>query len=164
MGSNLRKEDEKCSEIVSEFLDKHFYKEKCVYFERVNDKYQQVKGIDVIFTLNDKIYVCDEKAAIRYVNKNLKTFAMELSIIDRGGNIHEGWLIDENKVNNSFLFIWIDKGKKDILLSIDDIQELEIALVYKKDIINFLEDLGWNEEKLIRKSDLVRIDENENVR
>ena len=160
MGSSLRKEDEKCSDIVSSFLDEHFYK-KCGYFERIVDKNNQIKGIDVIFELNNIKYVCDEKAAIRYVNKKLKTFSMELSFIDKGGNLHDGWLLDEEKVNDSFLFIWIDKAKHDILTSVEDIQELEIALVYKNDIIKYLDKLGWDEEHLIRKSDLVREDENE---
>lgn len=160
MGSLLRKEDEKCSDIVSEFLNECFYN-KCESFERVNDVGRQIKGIDVIFTLNGEEFICDEKAAIRYVNKNLKTFSMELSFLDRGGNIHDGWLLDEEKINNSFLFIWIDRAKQDILSSKEDIQELEYALVYKEDIVDYLESIGWNESKLIKKADLIREDEHE---
>lgn len=160
MGSLLRKEDEKCSDIVSEFLNECFYN-KCESFERVNDVGRQIKGIDVIFTLNGEKFICDEKAAIRYVNKNLKTFSMELSFLDRGGNIHDGWLLDEEKINNSFLFVWIDRAKQDILSSKEDIQELEYALVYKEDIVDYLESIGWNESKLIKKADLIREDEHE---
>ncbi len=160
MGSLLRKEDEKCSDIVSDFLDEHFYS-KCETIERVNDKNRQIKGIDVIFTLDGKKFICDEKSAIRYVNKKLKTFSMELSFLDKGGNVHEGWLLDENKINDSFLFIWIDKAKKDILSDKNDIQEIEYSLVYKRDIINYLESIGWDELRLIRKSELIRENENE---
>ena len=123
MGSLLRKEDEKCSEIVSNFLDKNFYN-KCKTFERINDKVNQVKGIDVIFELNDKKYVCDEKAAIRYVNRYLNTFAMELSFINRNNTLNNGWLLDDNKINDSFLLIYIDKAKNDILQNEDDIEEI----------------------------------------
>ena len=162
MGSFLRKEDEKCSDIVSNFLNENFYSKKCKFFERICDKERQIQGIDIIFDLNGQKYVCDEKAAIRYVNKNLRTFSLELSFKDRGGNLHDGWLIDETKINDSFLFIWIDKAKHDILSSKDDIQELEIALVNKKTIIEHLESIGWEIPKLIKKSELIREDENEN--
>ncbi len=161
MGSLIRKEDEKCSNIVSDFLDEHFYLKKCGFFERINDKQRQIQGIDVIFSLNGVKYICDEKAAIRYVNKNLKTFSLELSFKDRGGNLHSGWLIDDTKINDSFLFIWIDKSKHDILTSKDDIQELEIALVNKKSIIEHLDSIGWGISQLIRKSELIRENEHE---
>jgi hypothetical protein len=161
MGSLLRKGDERCSDIVSDFLNDNFYSKKCKFFERINDKERQIQGIDVIFELNGQKYVCDEKAAIRYVNKNLKTFSLELSFKDRGGNLHDGWLIDESKINDSFLFIWIDKAKHDILMSKDDIKELEIALVNKKSIIEHLDSIGWGISQLIRKSELIRENEHE---
>lgn len=157
----LRKEDEKCSDIVSEFLDEHFYLKRCSLFERIYDKRRQIQGIDVIFSLNDIEYICDEKAAIRYVNKNLRTFSLELSFKDRGGNLHDGWLVDDTKINNSFLFIWIDRAKHDILTSKDDIQEIEIALVSKKSIIEYLESIGWTVSHLLKKSELVREDKSE---
>ena len=157
MGSLLRKEDEKCADIVSKFLDGHFYN-NVDSFKRINTKEEQVKGIDTIFQIDGEEYLCDEKAAIRYVNKNLQTFAMELSFIDRGGNLHEGWLIDDNKVNNSFLFVWIDKAKNDILKSVDDIQELEYMLEKRDKIIEYLNRLGWAKNRLIEKTKLIRED------
>ena len=95
MGSKLRNEDERCSNIVSNFLDEHFYLKKCTNFQRIEDKNNQIKGIDTIFELNGNQYICDEKAAIRYVNKPLKTFSMELSFIDRSGCSHDGWLLGQ---------------------------------------------------------------------
>ena len=161
MGSLLRKEDEKCSEIVSNFLDKNFYN-KCKTFERVNDKVNQVKGIDVIFELNDKKYVCDEKAAIRYVNRYLNTFAMELSFINRNNTLNNGWLLDDKKINDSFLLIYIDKAKNDILQNEDDIEDIELILIRKIKILEYLETLGWTKDKLIEKSNRIRINEDEN--
>ena len=158
--SKLRKEDERCADIVSRFLDKNFYN-GVKDFQRIEDVQRQVKGIDVIFNFKDKNYVCDEKAAIRYINKGLGTFSLELSFIDRGGNIHDGWLLDENKVNNSFLFIWIDKADKDILFHESEIKELEIALVDRDKIIRYLESLGWDADKLLIKGEKMRDDETE---
>lgn len=126
--SILRDGDERGEKIVSEFLDKHFYIE-CEDFHRVVDKVQQIKGVDTTFVKNGFQYVCDEKAALKYVNKNLQTFSMELSFFNAADNISIGWLLDSNKINNSFLFCWIDSAINDVLSSSDDIVIMEVALV-----------------------------------
>jgi hypothetical protein len=153
--NKIRKEDEKCADIVSKFLEKHFYN-KVENYEKIDDKEQQVKGVDVIFILNGKQYVCDEKAAIRYVNKNLQTFAFELSFLGKGDKLIDGWLISNTKINNSFLCIWIDKADYDLLEDIDDIKEMEIALVDKNKLMEYLQNLGWTVSKLNVKADRMR--------
>lgn len=160
MESKLRKEDEKCSDIVSSALNHMFYN-NTKEFERVLDLDRQVKGIDTIFKLKDKTYLCDEKAAIRYVNKKLKTFSLELFFVNRKNQMNVGWLLDDKKVNNSFLFVWIDKADNDILQSENDIKEMEIVLVCKEQIIAFLEKLGWNKETLFKKCQKIINNENE---
>lgn len=162
MYSKLRKNDEKGSRIVSDFLDIYFFKDKDK-FERIYNKKEQVEGIDVKFEMDNFYYLCDEKAAVQYINREypLTTFSMELSFIDRGDNLHDGWLIDKNKTNNSFLFIWIDKAKNTHLKSVDDIQEMEISLVKKDKIIEYLDKIGWNCDKLIKKSIKMRDNPNE---
>ena len=158
--SKLRRDDERCADIVSQFLDEKFYTQTSG-FERVSDRERQIKGIDVTFTYDDKNYICDEKAAIRYVNNPLHTFSLELSFIGKRDDVRDGWLIDESKVNNSFLFIWIDKAKHDMLESVSDIQELEVALVDREKIIRYLEGLGWDIDRLLIKGEKMREDENE---
>jgi hypothetical protein len=143
--SSVRFDDERQSDIVSQFLDKYFYCDAKT-FERVNDKNRQVSGIDVIFNMSHRQYVCDEKAAIRY--RNLKTFCMELTFLNKHDELMDGWLIDPHKVNDSFLFVWIDKTKTDTIRSIDDIQVVEVALVRKSEIIAHLADYGWTVDKL----------------
>lgn len=160
MVSKLRKEDEKCANIVADLLDKHLYCQ-VTNFERCYDVQRQVSGIDTLFTYNDKTYLCDEKAAIRYVNKNLQTFSLELSFINRRNEVQDGWLIDDKKVNNAFLFVWIDKSDKDIISSVDDVKEIEVALVDKSKILSFLERLGWTEEKMLDKAQKMRENESE---
>lgn len=150
MGSKLRKEDEKCSDIISSVLNNEFYV-NTKDFERVYDSERQFKGIDTIFKLNGKTYICDEKAAIRYVNKQLKTFSLELFFINRRNQLTLGWLLDDEKINNSFLFIWIDKADNDILQSEKDVKEIEIALVSKEKILDFLNKLGWDKNSLLKK-------------
>ena len=138
--SILRDGDERGEKIVSEFLDKHFYIE-CEDFHRVVDKVQQIKGVDTTFVKNGFQYVCDEKAALKYVNKNLQTF---------------GWLLDSNKINNSFLFCWIDSAINDVLSSSDDIVIMEVALVRRNKIIDYLSNIGWTLDNLFLKCKKIR--------
>ena len=159
--SNLRKDDERCADIVSQFLDVNFYKKSTKYFDRITDKERQVKGIDTTFMIDDKTYICDEKAAIRYINKGLNTFSLELSFIGRYDDLRDGWLIDEKHINNSFLFVWIDKSKTDMLESVSDVQQLEIALVDRRKILKYLESIGWSKENMISKSQKMRENDDE---
>lgn len=158
--SKIRREDEKCSEIVSQFLEKHFYN-KTENYEKIDDREKQLQGVDVIFFFNNKQYICDEKAAIRYVNKGLQTFAFELSFLGKGDKLIDGWLISNTKINNSFLCIWIDKADYDILEDVDDIKELEIALIDKQILVDYLQSLGWTVNKLHIKADRMRKNRNE---
>lgn len=153
--SQLRQEDEKNADIVSTFLDQKFYNQTS-NFRRVYNKKEQCQGIDVTFTYNNEEYICDEKAAIRYINQNLQTFSMELSFYNRHGDLNVGWLLNKENINNSYLFVWIDKAKKDLLTSTDDIQQIQIALVKKEKIKEYLKSLGWSEERLILKSERIR--------
>lgn len=158
--SKIRREDEKCAEIVSQFLEKHFYN-KTENYEKIDDREKQLQGVDVIFFFNNKQYICDEKAAIRYVNKGLQTFAFELSFLGKGDKLIDGWLISNTKINNSFLCIWIDKADYDILEDVDDIKELEIALIDKQALVDYLQSLGWTVNKLHIKADRMRKNRNE---
>lgn len=153
--SILRDGDERGEKIVSEFLDKHFYTE-CEDFHRNDDKIQQIKGVDTTFVKNGFQYVCDEKAALKYVNKNLQTFSMELSFFNAANNLSIGWLLDSKKINNSFLLCWIDNAIKDDLTSSDDIVMMEVALVKRNKIIDYLSSIGWTLDKLFTKCKKIR--------
>lgn len=158
--NKIRREDEKCAEIVSQFLEQHFYN-RTENYEKIDDREKQLQGVDVIFFFNNKQYICDEKAAIRYVNKSLQTFAFELSFLGKGDKLIDGWLISNTKINNSFLCIWIDKADYDLLEDVDDIKELEIALIDKQALVDYLQSLGWTVNKLHIKADRMRKNLNE---
>lgn len=153
--SILRDVDEKGEKIISNFLDEHFYS-TCEDFHRVNDKTRQIKGVDTTFVKNGFQYVCDEKAALKYVNKNLQTFSMELSFLNSANELSIGWLLDTKKINNSFLFCWIDKAVNNVLSISNDILMMEIALVKRNAIVNYLSSIGWTLEKLFIKCEKIR--------
>ena len=161
--STLRKIDVKNSDIVSLFLEKYFYPIYTTDYKKYNDVDNQFKGIDCSFTFNNKKFICDEKASVQYINKPLFTFAFELSFIDISNNIHDGWLIDGTKTNNSYLLCWIDKAKSNNLSDMADIQSMEIALLDRMKIIKYLNNLGWNDKSLKIKMNRLRINENENL-
>lgn len=158
--SALRKSDENGERIVANFLDEKFYEKHTTNFERVNRKEEQVKGIDTIFKYNGETFLCDEKAAIQYRNKDLQTFSLELSFLNRRNDINNGWLLDSNKINDSFLFCWLNKIKEPFN-SKGDIEELEIVLVSRNQILDYLEELGWTASNLKIKDSKIRNNEKE---
>jgi hypothetical protein len=159
---SVREYDEHCEKVMAQFLDEHFYKKiGYTWRERVTDRERQVKGLDVIIKRDGKVYNIDEKAAIRYTN-GLKTFALELSFLNRKGDRVDGWLIDEKKVNDYFVFVWINKIEGELIENVDSFKEVEVALVSKEKIMIYLESLGWDVDKLLIKDERIRdgIDDN----
>lgn len=156
---NKERQDINGERIVHEFLENNFYA-KVLNYHECNNKSEQLKGVDTVFSFNDKEYKCDEKCALDYVNKRkgyyLNTFCLELSFLNRRDNVMEGWLTNESLETNSYLFVWLDKAKKDIIENIDDIEEVEIALVRKEDIFDYLNKIGWNRETLRIKDKRIR--------
>lgn len=158
----VREYDEHCEKVMAQFLDEYFYKEiGYSWRERVLDRERQVKGLDVILKRDGAEYGIDEKAAIRYTN-GLNTFALELSFLDRSGKRRDGWLIDEKKINDYFVFVWINKIDGELIENIDTFKDVDVALVSKEKIILHLESLGWDVDKLLLKDERIRdgIDDN----
>ena len=156
MARDLEKEkqDKKGENIVHEFLERHFYN-LTKNFNRYTDLEHQVNGIDTSFTIGGVEYKCDEKAAIDYRNY-LKTFCLELSFLNRKNELTEGWLLNDNQQNNSYLFVWVDKTKNEQLTNECEILNAEIALVMKDDIFKYLEKNGWTKDKLRIKANNIR--------
>ena len=155
-----RKNDERGSDIVSKFLEKHFYI-KVENYERVCDFERQVQGIDTIFYLNNKKYTCDEKAALNYINKNLQTYALEITMLNKNDKLTEGWFVSKKDINNSFLFVWIDESKYNVLKNVNDIKKVEIALVEKQKIVEYLQSIKWTIPLLLKKAKRVRYNRDE---
>lgn len=154
MGSKLRKYDETAEGIVCKFLDDKFYN-RVELFDRKNDINNQVDGIDTTFEFKGTSFLCDEKAAIRYVNKKLNTFAFELSFINKAGNRQEGWFLDNNKRTNSYLLCYINRAQYDSISSVEDILEAEVILVTRDKLIKFLDAKGWSKKLIKLKCDRI---------
>jgi hypothetical protein len=159
----IREYDEHCEKIISEFLDLHFYPyiPDMLSVERITDKGRQVKGVDAIITRGETTNYIDEKAAVKYLK--LETFALELSFINKSGKLCTGWLLDNTKINDYFLFVWINKLRHDKIQDISSVQNVDVALVKKENIIQYLASLGWTFDKLQRKMQQIRNQRNVNM-
>lgn len=154
MKSN-RENDLKGEKAISEFLDINFYSENYKFIRNQNNLTQR-KGIDIVIDSQYDTFFCDEKCALDYVNKELKTFAFELrTTSDTNGQRHDGWLISNTSLTSHYNLIYITKSKVDKNPSFDDIQEAEIIIVSKKSIIDYIESLGWSKQMLTRKCDSI---------
>ena len=154
-----RKYDEHCEKIISSILDEYFYTEPGItLFERVTNKQLQINGVDTFFILNGKNYIVDEKAATRWVG--LKTFSLELSFLGKDDQVRTGWLLDKNKINDYFLFVWINELNNETIQDISSIKNVDVALVSKEKILNHLYSLGWDIDKLHKKAFQIRNEEN----
>lgn len=150
MGSRLRKQDEQAANAVAQSLDCNFYIDTD-NFTRVYDKNRQVVGVDTEFDYAGYHYVCDEKAAIRYANRPLNTYSLELSTLDKRGVEIPGWFVNSNMVNNSYLFIWLNKVDSIIdncSFTSEDIKEYEVALVTKEALFDYLDSVGMSKYEM----------------
>jgi hypothetical protein len=153
---------ETSNEIVEEFLEEHYYPHFTKNFERITEKDKQVIGIDCTFTIKNYDYICDEKAACGWANKNLQTFSLELTYINRAKKLHKGWYLDNTHVSNSFNLVYTDVIRDNegdfsyYTFEKEHIKELTSILVRKEKLNEYLNSIGWTKEKLLEKAKEIR--------
>jgi hypothetical protein len=151
---SFRQRDSNVEKEIANFMDKKYYY-NIQNFKRFEDKENQLKGKDVSFTFNQSIIIADEKAQTHYINKNLPTFAFEISFLRTSGDWTLGWLLDKEKENDYFILIW-PFAKKDWDIKGSDITKLDCLLVNKQKIIDLLEDNGLTKEKIMIEEEKIR--------
>lgn len=155
--NTYRSYDERACEVVNDFLDTKFYPIYTDCSERIDEKQYQIKGIDIKFDMNGTTYICDEKAAVKWMNKNLLTYAMELEFINRGGRLNDGWFVNNSQTNNSYCLIYTDKVDAPYdSFTTEDIKDATVIVVKKYTIKKYLEDKGWTSENLKKKCKEIR--------
>jgi hypothetical protein len=112
---NNRKNDMLVEREIAAFLDENLYSNAELFteFARTDTLDEQISGSDLLLsTTNGKLKrsIVDEKVASRFANKNLETFSLELSFIGKNGKKRCGWLLDETKKTEYYLFGWILKA------------------------------------------------------
>lgn len=153
---SYRQRDSSVEKEIGKFLDRYFYPKISKEFRRFENKEDQLAGIDVQFTLPEKeSIIVDEKAATHYINKDIPTFAFELSFKLSNGKDIQGWLLDTSKKTEYYLLMWIKASKTWDLVS-DDIKEVKAILIDRYKLIKYLESEGYNSEKLERAVTKIR--------
>ncbi len=125
---------------------------KLVDFSEEPEK--QFAGADIImFPNSTKECNVEVKAAINSAGErvdeqgrsnSLMTFAQEISYLNEAGSVCDGWLIDETKQSDVYVFCWFPEVKNQSkqgytrLKTIADIKKMDVAMVKVVDIQNEL--------------------------
>ena len=129
-----RKFDSNQEKIINQFTYTFFLKKEYKDVEMVYDVDKQICGIDAIC---DGLNI-DIKAQASYINNPRPTFILELSFLDKYGNLKKGWFLNDKLSTTHYCFIWIPSAKSNILKSIDDINRLEIMVVDKERLKDYI--------------------------
>jgi hypothetical protein len=128
--------DSNREEAVATILDKVLYPHNFSHIERVKDRKRQLSGIDVICShpdVNGQLLI-DEKAATSWANREISTFAFELSFL-LGKDEIEGWFLQKDRKTQTthWLCVW-PRTSGGQINSPDDIVSLEAMLVQCKSL------------------------------
>ena len=121
---------------VAEALDELLYANHFGEIERVDDREMQLSGVDVLCRhpeTNEPIKI-DEKAATSWANREISTFAFELSFL-LGDKELEGWFLQRERRNQTthWLCVWPRTEGGDIS-NANDIVKLEAMLIQCKSV------------------------------
>lgn len=158
-----RSEDSRLEKLVNDYLDQYLFNRPETKFntvEWVTDKERQIAGADIILTspeLNLENAIVDIKSAVKYSNKTLGTYALELAFIDKRGDDKEGWLTDKNK-NTQYYLLLYPKSQKYYteMKTVDDIDSIEYYLVERDKILSYLGGRGYGREEIADTVALMR--------
>lgn len=145
--NRLQQEEEE--KIVHQYLANEFYSGGTMF--TVTNVDEQIKGNDCFYITDTSGYTIDEKAFVTYINIDIPTVALELSIINRGDKTQDGWFLNGSNTNNSYVFTNIVSATTLDLRSVEDIIETKTFLITKKAIYDYLASMGWNKDKLKAK-------------
>ena len=121
---------------MAEALDELLYAIHFDETERIDDREMQLLGVDVLCRhpeTNEPIKI-DEKAATSWANREISTFAFELSFL-LGHKELEGWFLQRERRNQTthWLCVWPRTEGGDIS-NANDIVKLEAMLIQCKSV------------------------------
>lgn len=147
-----RKEDSRLEQITNDFLNKYFFNTDFEDVRWANTREEQLKGIDIYLTSekygleNAKV---DIKSAVKYSDKYLGTYALELSFIGRNYNERIGWFLND-ELDTEYYFLLYPRSKKHYteIETYDDIDYIDYYLIEKSAIYRFLNSRGYDKKRL----------------
>jgi len=121
------------------YLDNNFYndiKQFPVNFsvKRITGMKGQFAGIDIEITdlNNNQKYYIDEKGQSHYKNKNMPTFAFEISFLNKQKQWRPGWLFSSNKITQQYILCTCIQEINDVIIG------SRILLVDRQKLLDFL--------------------------
>ena len=153
--NTFRTKDMEAERELAKFLDKYLYsKDIFTRADRTDNASTQIDGSDIILTipsLGIMDAVVDEKASIYYINKDLRTFVLEISFLNRSLHYTEGWFVDDSLSTEYYLMQWIKANVADPWqVKEDNITEIECVLVSKAKLKEYFTSEGYSKEKLLQ--------------
>ena len=103
-------------------------------------------------------YTIDEKAATRWIGRNLQTFAHEISSVNVNGEAYNGWLLDFNSSSDYLVEVWVDgvNSTDGYLHDYSNITDATIALVKKSDLYQWLKSKDIKSTELLELGEMLR--------
>jgi len=133
---SLFNNDIKKEAILAKFLTEQYQKNN-LKTKRISDTESQFRGIDLIIEGKDGVeYKVDEKAQLHYLNKDLPTFALEITYL-KDSMIKQGWLFDASKKTELYAFVFSIHLVNNKMEPIDqsDIESCEVIFVNREKLI-----------------------------
>ena len=160
--NTFRSKDMEAERELAKFLDKHLYTNSIfTRAERTDNASTQIDGSDIILSipsLGIRDAVVDEKASIYYINKDLRTFVLEISFLNRGYQYNEGWFVDESLSTEYYLMQWIKANVADPWqVKENNITEIECVLISKAKLKEYFDNEGYDKAKLLQTAKKIRV-------
>lgn len=123
--------------------------------ERISDKEQQHRGIDLIISKGEKVFYIDEKAQLDYIGRELPTFTFEISYLNKHNEEKLGWFLDRSKVTNAYYLITniSFNNPSDIK---EGLKTCKILSVDRQKLLNFLVSIGLTGEVILEMNNKIR--------
>lgn len=134
---------------VSKFIDEFLYPYLGDVFERKEEMNFQMKGIDILLKQGKRTFKIDDKCAFYFANKDLKTFAFELSYL-KNRQVRLGWLFKES-LTTHYNLMWLKTKNPKIKpqkIRANDIAEVESIIISKDKLLSYLGLKGFDQKYL----------------
>ena len=133
---------------VAEFLDENLYPNFFESWSRVSNREMQLSGVDLICKLSKvegEMFV-DEKAATSWANREISTFAFELSFL-LGQSEIEGWFFSNRRKSRTthWLCIW-PRTSGGQIKNVEDIVSAEVMLIDTRVLRNWVRKMAVKSE------------------
>lgn len=135
-----RKNDNEKTRKIERFVDK-IYRDNGLKMQRIFDYDMQTRGVDVIHKIDEETRYIDEKFAVQYYNRDLNTFAFELS---SHNNVDDnGWFTSEHMITTHYCILWFRSDD-----SFKNIESYDLCYINKKKIMEYLYSVGYRDNIL----------------